>query len=139
MAAVERSRRLSNRLSRLLQARLGITIYQVGVLAAVEEGARHLGDVAGATGQQASVASRLVDRLVKDGLLERSADRADRRAVVLDLTVAGRRALGDARQVFGRTMQRALDRVPPDQARQLMPALTSFLEAAEVELDETQD
>lgn len=139
MAAVERARRLSNRQSRVLQARLGITIYQVGILAAVEEGSRHLGEVATATGQQASVASRLVERLVKDGLLERTSDRVDRRAVVIDLTADGRRVLGEARQLVGQTMQRALSRVPAGQAGQLLPALASFLEAAELVLDEGRD
>jgi DNA-binding MarR family transcriptional regulator len=131
MASIERVRRLSNRQSRLLQDRLGVTIYQVGLLAAVEDGAVSVGSVAHATGQPVSGASRLVERLVRDGLLARSADERDRRAVVLSLTSAGRATLERARSLIGETMQQALAGMPPPQAEQLLPTLASFLDAAE--------
>lgn len=131
MGAIEGVRRLSNQLSRVLQDELGVSVYQVGILAAIDDGARHLHEVADATGQQVSGASRLVERLVNDGALERSADPADRRAVVLGLTAAGEQLLADARQLIGRTINRAVERMPPDEARQLLPVMASFLAAAD--------
>jgi len=136
MSAIDRVRRLSNHHSRLLQERFGITVYQLGVLAAVDDGARQLGEVAHGTGQQVSSASRLVDRLVKDGLLERDADTRDRRAVVLGLTDAGRTVLEDARRLVGATMQQAIARMPQSKAAQLMPALEAFLDAADAVFDD---
>jgi MarR family transcriptional regulator, organic hydroperoxide resistance regulator len=131
MNAIERIRRLSNQLSRLLQDELGVSVYQVGILAAIDDGARHLHEVAEATGQQVSSASRLVDRLVNDGALERSADPDDRRAVVLGLTPAGEGLLADARQLIGRMINRSVERMPPDEAQRLLPVMISFLDAAD--------
>jgi DNA-binding MarR family transcriptional regulator len=136
MAAIERIRRLSNRLSRQLQRQLGTSVYQVGILAAVEEGARHLHQVAHTTGHHVSGASRLVDKLVNDGLLERHPDPTDRRAVLLALTPRGEERLAQARQVVGRAVRQALDGMPPAKARQLVPVLSSFLDAADAVLDE---
>jgi DNA-binding MarR family transcriptional regulator len=134
MAEIERIRRLSNRLSRLLQDDHGVSVYQVGILAAIADGARHLNDVADATGQQASGASRLVERLARDGLLERGPDPRDRRAIVLDLTPRGERLLADARELVGRTILQALDHMPAEHARQLLPVMGSFLDAAQAVL-----
>jgi MarR family transcriptional regulator, organic hydroperoxide resistance regulator len=131
MASIERVRRLGNRISRLLQDDHGLTVYQLGILAAIDEGARHLHQVAEATGQPDSGASRLVDRLVRDGMIDRDADRADRRAVILGLTAQGRRMLEEARRSIGWTMQQALATMPADKADQLLPALGAFLDAAE--------
>jgi len=131
MASIERVRRLSNRHSRLLQARLGVSIYQVGLLAAVDDGALSVGAVAHATGQPVSGASRLIERLVRDGLVERNTDERDRRAVVLGLTPAGRSMLERARALIGQAIEEALAAMPPRQAEQLLPILSSFLDAAE--------
>jgi DNA-binding MarR family transcriptional regulator len=139
MGAIERVRRLSNHLSRLLAESFGVSVYQVGILAAIDDGARHLHEVADATGQQVSGASRLVDRLVNDGLLERSVDPTDRRAVVLGLTAAGEQLLADARQLVGRTVNRAVERMPADEARQLLPVLVSFLDAADRALGDSEE
>ena len=136
MASIERVRRLSNRHSRLLQERLGVTIYQVGMLAAIDDGARSVGSVAHATGQPVSGASRLIDRLVRDGLIERAADERDRRAVVLSLTPTGVKTLDDARNLVGDTMRLALASMPAPQAEQLLPVLASFLDAAEKVIEE---
>jgi DNA-binding MarR family transcriptional regulator len=136
LAAIERIRGLSNRLSRLLQQQLGTTVYQVGILAAVEEGARRLHEVAEATGHHVSGASRLVDRMVSDGLLDRQPDPVDRRAVVLALTDAGTEQLTQARRLVGGIVQQALDGMPRATARQLVPVLGSFLDAADTVLDQ---
>jgi DNA-binding MarR family transcriptional regulator len=139
MSSIERVRRLSNRMSRELQQQLGMSIYQVGMLAAVEDGARHLHQVADATGQHVSGASRLVERLVKEGLLQRHSDDEDRRAVVLALTPAGNRQLAAARQLLGSVVRQALERMPGDKAGELLPVLGSFLEAAETVLDDNAE
>jgi DNA-binding MarR family transcriptional regulator len=136
MSAIERVRRLSNRLSRLLQQEHGLSVYQFGILAAVEDGARQLNEVAEATGQPVSGASRLVERLVNDGLLDRGRDARDRRAVVLALTPAGVELLAAGRSTIGGAMERALGEVPAGLAGQLLPALAAFLDRAECVLGE---
>ncbi len=131
LEAIERVRRLGNRYSRLLQAELDLTVYHVGVLAAIDDGARHLHQVADATGQQVSGASRLVEKLVVDGLVERRQDESNRRAVVLELTTAGQRRLAEARQLIARQVNEALAHMPADKAQALVPVLEAFLDGAD--------
>jgi DNA-binding MarR family transcriptional regulator len=131
LEAIERARRLSNRYSRVLQRELDLTVYHLGVLAAIDDGARHLHQVAEATGQQAPGASRLVDKLVNDGFVRRRQDEANRRAVILELTDAGRERLSDARALIGRQVALALDRMPADKVDLLLPVLDAFLDAAD--------
>ena len=90
---------LLSRAQRRVQARadagladLGVTATQAGALFCFGEDGLQVRDLADALGLAQSAASGLAGRLVEAGLAERSEDPADRRAVRLTLTDAGRRA-----------------------------------------------
>ncbi|MFU8842038.1 MAG: MarR family winged helix-turn-helix transcriptional regulator [Nitriliruptoraceae bacterium] len=134
--ALDRTRRLSTHLFRLLQNRLGCTRQQVDVLAAIHDGAVRLNQVAAATGLHVSGTSRLVDGMVGDGLLHRHPDPEDRRAVVLQLTPEGEQLHDQARLLIGRIVEHAIARMPNQSRSHLPEVLDQFLDAAEMELSE---
>lgn len=68
-----------------------LSVAQVATLYLVDErGKLRIGELASEIGRPLPQASRLVDDLVKRGLLVREEDEADRRARVLSLSVKGR-------------------------------------------------
>jgi len=67
-------------------------------------GTHHLGDVAAFLGVSNAAASKTVDKLVRRKLLRRKEEEADRRAIELSLTDAGRRLL----EAYEATRQRRL-------------------------------
>lgn len=80
-----------------------------------------------------SGASRLVDRMVAAGLVERSADDADRRGRYAALTSKGRRVLRDAAKVHRRGIAEHFSQhLTDDEQRVLRSALAKVHAAAEV-------
>ena len=78
-----------------------------GLLAAIaEREPATLGEVAKASGRGAPAASRAVDTLVKDGLVDRTADPGNRRRLALRLTEAGRALLNQRGTAAGSLVQR---------------------------------
>src|SRR5262245_18690658 len=81
-------------------------------------------------------ASRLVDRLVAERLVERCADPADRRRALVRLAPRGQAALEEMqqgrRQVGGR-LRRALSRLPDAQLALLHSAMAALAEASREE------
>jgi DNA-binding MarR family transcriptional regulator len=79
---------------------------------------------------QASTASRLCDRLVRDRLITRSEDEHDRRRVQLVLTTAGRKLLDDV--TAGRRVEitKVLELIPADVQGSLVAGLHQFAQAA---------
>ncbi len=71
----------------------GITTAQLGALFAVREGGLTQRDLASRLGQRESAVTAMVARLVDAGLVGRSAHPHEHRAVVLELTTAGEKAL----------------------------------------------
>lgn len=94
-----------------------------------EQGAATLGDLARALGAAHSSCSRLVDRLVAAGLVDRQASTRNRREIALSLTEAGQSTLGryDDRRV--RELQRILGRLKPTAQGEVRTALGRFAEA----------
>jgi DNA-binding MarR family transcriptional regulator len=74
-----------------------LTPAQVGALTALDRGEMRMGDLAVQLGLAESSVTRLVDRLVALGLVERRSSSADRRSVVARLSEEGRRAVGQIR------------------------------------------
>ena len=116
----------------IAQAGAGITLPQLRVLVlASRPGSLNATGVAEALDVHLSTASRICDRLVQGGLLDRRDRPEDRRQVELTLTEDGRQLLSkvtDHRQaVFGRILRR----MDSDGRRALIDALTEFINAAE--------
>jgi len=91
--------------------------YDVLYTLSKREGPLRLGDLNRSVLLSQPALSRMVDRLAERGLIERKADPADRRGVLLSLTEAGR----DVQREIGRRHARSVAR-----------ALTAGLSAAEL-------
>ncbi len=78
-----------------------------------------------------SGATRLCDRLVESGLMDRAASATDRRRVVLTLTDAGADLVDSVMDHRRAALAAILDRMPPDGLRALVAGLTAFSDAAE--------
>src|SRR5919197_6687353 len=79
-----------------------------------------MGELATALRVAESTATRVVDRLVADGLLERMPDPSDRRTVRVALTTKGRALLAKARRRRSQTMAELLDALSPGERDQLV-------------------
>lgn len=82
-----------SRLPLLAEEEFELSQTRMQVLGAIDGGARRVQDVAEAIWSSMSAASRNVDALVQDGLVDRQADPDDRRASLLQVTDAGVRRL----------------------------------------------
>ena len=106
---------------------LGATLQMWRVLAALrEQDGRRMGDLSTTTSIEVSTLTRLVDNMEKKGLVARRRDPQDARAIVLQVTPAGRRltqrivpiaeryetvALADFNSAETRTLKAALRRL----------------------------
>lgn len=110
-----------------------LTLSQWSALVAVEtHGPIRIGDVADREGVSAPTATRLVASLEERGLLERSADTADRRSSYVAITDSGRRQLELARQTTTASLARRLSRLTGEDVQRLvdvLPLLESLVDA----------
>jgi DNA-binding MarR family transcriptional regulator len=122
------------RLSRRLRqnAAAGITPSQLAVLSTLDRhGPMGLGDLAAHEGVQPPSATRMVDNLEATGLVTRQASRADRRAVVVQLTAKGRRRVEEIRRRRDAWLAERLSRLTPEELAALedaLPVLEALLE-----------
>jgi DNA-binding MarR family transcriptional regulator len=105
---------------------------QLNALLAVEraEGI-NLGGLAAELGMLLSSASRLCDRLVASGMVERVPGRADRREIALYLTPASRNLLGELRRIRRRALTGVLEKMSSGGRAALLRGLTEFAAAAD--------
>jgi DNA-binding MarR family transcriptional regulator len=104
---------------------------QLNALLAVErtEGI-NLGGLAAELKMLLSSASRLCDRLVASGLVERVPGRADRREIALFLTPSSRALLGELRALRQNALAGVLERMSASGRAALLRGLTEFAAAA---------
>jgi DNA-binding MarR family transcriptional regulator len=93
-------------------------------------GPQRLVDVAEALGVAPSTAGRMCDRLVRKGLVRRHRARADRRAVLVSVTAAGRQVVDQATARRRELIADVLRKLPADQQRDAARALAAFAAAA---------
>lgn len=109
----------------------GVTLPQLRVLVlASQPGRLNATGVAEALGVHLSSASRICDRLVQAGLLDRRDLPQDRRHVELTLTPAGERLLASVNEHRQEVFSRILQRMRPPEREALAAALASFVVAA---------
>jgi DNA-binding MarR family transcriptional regulator len=111
---------------------------QLNALLAVEraEGV-NLGGLAAELEMLLSSASRLCDRLVASGLVERVPGRADRREIALYLTPAARSLLAELRRARRRALAAVLEKMSASGRAALLRGLTEFAAAFEENADPT--
>ena len=109
---------------------------QLNALLAVEraEGV-NLGGLAAELNMLLSSASRLCDRLVANGMVERVPGRADRREIALYLTPSSRGLLAELRRIRRRALTETLERMSAAGRASLLRGLTEFAAAAEESSD----
>jgi DNA-binding MarR family transcriptional regulator len=98
------------------------------VLAA--RGPQRVGDLAGALAVTPSTSGRMCDRLVRKGLIRRHRTRADRRAVQVSITAAGRQVVDEATARRRALLAGILRRLPAGQQSAVAAALQAFAAAA---------
>lgn len=84
-------------LARVVESSLGgLTLTAYRILSLVAEGNERSSQIAGRLALARPTVSNAVDQLVERGFIERGSTSEDRRAVVLTVTKAGRKALAEA-------------------------------------------
>lgn len=104
--------------------------YRALVVLAGWQGVRPV-DLADALDVSPSTATRMCDRLVRKGLIDRIHRDSDRREVEVRLSGSGRALVNDVTSRRRRDLRRVLARIPDDEQRRLVEALRIFNAAAE--------
>jgi DNA-binding MarR family transcriptional regulator len=112
-------------------ADLPVSPSQLRALNIIEAGGEiNMGGLAARLGTIPSAASRLCDRMVAAGLLERELSPVSRREVVLRLAPQGARLLAKLRQERVEAVSRVLEHMSPAEQRALITGLLAFRSAA---------
>jgi DNA-binding MarR family transcriptional regulator len=93
-------------------------------------GPQRMMDLAGALDVTPSTAGRMCDRLLRKGLIRRHRARADRRAVQVSITAAGRQVVDQATARRRALLAAILGRLPAAQQAAVADALWAFAAAA---------
>lgn len=112
-----------------VDGRLTLVQYRA-LLWLAEHGPMKVGSLAEATGIHASTATRLCDRLVDKGLIERTTHPDDRREVVLRLTPGGLDIVHVVTERRREELRRVLAHIDSASAKAVVDALSTFNEAA---------
>jgi DNA-binding MarR family transcriptional regulator len=108
-----------------------LSVSQLRALLAVEESPGiNLRRLAEALNMILSSGSRLCDRLVAAGLIDREPSRADRREIALTLTPNGEQLLADLRAERRRRLAEVLDAMPEASRAALLRGLLDFARSA---------
>ena len=93
-------------------------------------GPQRMAGLAAALGVAPSTAGRMCDRLVRKGLIRRHRARADRRAVLVSVTAAGRLVVDQATARRRALIEDILAKLPAGTQRAVAEALRAFADAA---------
>lgn len=108
-----------------------VTLPQLRVLVvAADRGSMNLGDVAEVLSVHPSNATRLVDRLVQEGLLDRRDDPQNRRQLQLTLTQSGHRLVDSVLQHRKDAFRDLLSTQPARTQEALAKAMSALVDAA---------
>lgn len=100
LEAMDGVRRTVARLPAMVADHAGLHPSRMVALGCIADGGSMVSDVAAATLLSVSAASRTVDVLVDDGLVDRARDPGNRRAVALSLTPSGEELVTELRRHF---------------------------------------
>ena len=90
----------------------------------------HMGDVAKAFAVTLPAVTHTVDRLEEKQFVQRAADPADRRALVLELNRRGGEVAAELQAARMRGLERVVARLTPAQRQQVIEGLEALVEAA---------
>jgi DNA-binding MarR family transcriptional regulator len=122
--------------TRAIELKMGISLAQLFVLQQLaEHPADSLNDLAVRTATHQSSVSVVVKRLVDAGLATRRAAESDRRRVQIELTDAGRERLRGAPETVQAQLIMSLQRMAPEQRRNLADLLEQWVGGAGFDLE----
>lgn len=124
---IARLRAVVGRGAEELERRMGLSSGQLAALRSIDDGATGVGDVARACVTHMSNASRSVDALVRDGLVDRSTDPRDRRAVILTLTDDGTATRAEMDRHRDQVVTAGLSGLDAEERRTLVALMDRFL------------
>jgi DNA-binding MarR family transcriptional regulator len=117
--------------ARSLAAAGEVTLPQYRALVVLaSRGPQRAVDLAAVLGVNPSSATRLVDRLVRSGLVRRSRERSDRRALRVTLSPTGRALVAEVTPRRREEVERLLLALPPGRHKQVVEALRGIADAA---------
>jgi DNA-binding MarR family transcriptional regulator len=109
----------------------GVTLPQYRTLVVLaSRGPQNVGALADELGVHSSTVTRMCDRLVRRGLIERAVSATSRREVTIALTRAGRDLLDRVTTVRRHALGEIVGRVPPGLRADMVAALRAFSAAA---------
>jgi DNA-binding MarR family transcriptional regulator len=111
---------------------LGLTSQQAGVLLHVSGGTTSPRKLADLLGTDTAGMTRLVDRLAEKGYLDRVPDTADRRAITVALTPAGRKILPAIKPIFDDVADTITAGIPAEVLPDVLKALEAMQAAVRV-------
>ncbi len=118
-------------ISSLAAERVDITLPQYRVLVVLAmDGPQQVAALSKVLDVYSSTITRLCDRLVAKGLIERTTESSDRREVVLSLTRRGRAVVERVTRRRHDRIAAIIDAIPPARRRELVLALRTFSDAA---------
>jgi DNA-binding MarR family transcriptional regulator len=117
--------------ARSLTAAGEVTLPQYRALVVLaSRGPQRAVDLAAVLGVNPSSATRLIDRLVRSGLVRRTRERSDRRALRVALSPAGRALVAEVTHRRRAEYEQLIAALPPGRHEQIVSALRTLAEAA---------
>ena len=109
----------------------GVTLPQFRMLVVLEVRQMNLRGLAAALDVAPSTATRMIDRLIQAGLVQRTIPTTDRREIALTLTSSGRHTVRTVTERRRRDLRRVIGEIPRNRRAAVARAMTDFAEAAE--------
>lgn len=103
-----------------------VTLTQLRILRRLHDGPQCASDLARAVAISAPSLTRLLDRLVEEGYVERSGRESDRRRVDIALSETGRSLIEGHDLIQGSPLEKAVESMDPAKRLALLEALTDF-------------
>jgi DNA-binding MarR family transcriptional regulator len=110
----------------------GLSMQQLGALFFLHhKGTRGVSDFGGDLGVTSAAASQMIERLVQQGLLERSEDAHDRRVKQIVLTARGKELVEQSMQARQSWMEELTHALTPEQQQGIIASLNLLTETAQ--------
>jgi DNA-binding MarR family transcriptional regulator len=118
---------------------MDLTMVQAQALKLLRMGPLSTGKLAAMLGITAPAVTQLTDRLGRKDLIERQAGKSDRRAVIVTVTVKGRRLVDGFRQERVKVFATALTRLSEEDQREVIEALSKILSVLHEAVEPVED
>ncbi|MDV6374235.1 MarR family winged helix-turn-helix transcriptional regulator [Deinococcus arenicola] len=123
------SRRFRQALDEPLETALGLNTKELLVLAAIMDGAQTPGRIASKQSLPAPTVTRIVSKLVNNGLVERVSDPADLRCFQLKLTPQGEATRARTRETGQQIVASHFGHLPPPRVQAALTAMQALHDA----------